>query len=116
MQTKNEAQDLKDGYIYDYISGEQVKATPEEIEKATTKTVRMGGENGFDLTIKNGQVFHKSQHSPITGFVKEIKKLAAPQSVGGYLCYIKDIIFSQTGCENKETKLSEWINLYDQIK
>ncbi len=23
---------LKDGYIFDYISGQQVKATPEEIE------------------------------------------------------------------------------------
>ena len=24
--------DLKDGYIFDYVSGEQVKATPEEVE------------------------------------------------------------------------------------
>ena len=30
--TKTEAEELKDGYIFDYISNEQVKATPEEIE------------------------------------------------------------------------------------
>ena len=27
-----ETETLKDGYIYDYISGVQVKATPEEVE------------------------------------------------------------------------------------
>jgi type I restriction enzyme M protein len=30
--TKTEAEELKDGYIFDYISNEQVKATPEELE------------------------------------------------------------------------------------
>lgn len=30
--TKTETEELKDGYIFDYISNEQVKATPEELE------------------------------------------------------------------------------------
>lgn len=29
---------------------------------------------------------------------------------------IKEIIFSKTGCQDVETTLSEWLEIYDQIK
>lgn len=93
------------------------KATPEEIEKAKTKVVRMGGEKGFDLTIHDKKIYHNNED--ITGYVEVIYTLYNSKNVKkieGYDFHIKDIILSKTGCENKETLLSEWLSLYDMIK
>jgi hypothetical protein len=92
------------------------KATPEEIEKATTEVVRMGGENGFDLTVKNKKIYHKNED--ITGYVSNVKQWwwrNCDQNFNTYSFKIKDIILSKTGCESKETRLSEWIALADKI-
>lgn len=97
------------------------KATPEEIAVAQTKTVRMGGVNGFDLVVKGKKVFHKSDD--ITLYVYDIQ-----ETFGGLLKHHvstkgikydfipKDLIISKTGCESKETKLTEWLALYELIK
>lgn len=98
------------------------KATLEEIAAAQTKTktVRMGGENGFDLIVKDGKVFHKTED--ITDYVTQVHnswklRMEADRIYGAnYAFKIKDIILSKTGCENKETKLSEWLALYELIK
>lgn len=101
-----------------WIFGKHVRfATPEEIEKAKTKVVRMGGENGFDLTIYDKKIYHNTED--ITGYVQTICALYPKHDVkkiGGYDFHIKDIVLSKTGCENKETYLSEWISLYEMIK
>lgn len=97
------------------------KATLEEIAAAQTKTVRMGGENGFDLVVKGKKVFHKSDD--ITLYVHDIQEtfgelLKHHVSTKGikYDFIPKDLIISKTGCENKETKLTEWLALYELIK
>lgn len=91
------------------------KATTEEIEATATETVRMGGESGFDLTIKNGKVFHKSEE--ITEFVKELKEWWTnlfwmfSSNGGTRKVRYKDIIYSQTGCEHIETSIHEWLKV-----
>jgi hypothetical protein len=83
-------------------------ATPEEINAAIQTVIRMGGENGFDLTVKNGRVYHKTED--ITNFVKEVQlHFNQTCKIAGYDFVIKDILLSKTGCESKETKLSEWL-------
>ncbi len=97
------------------------RATPEEIELAQVKVVRMGGENGFDLTVKRGRVFHKSED--ITLYVQDVYETCGDwldrraATLGNkYDFYPKDLIISKTGCETKETKLTEWLALYKLIK
>jgi len=96
-------------------------ATKEEIEIAQTKTVRMGGENGFDLVIKGNKVFHKTDD--ITLYVEDIYEtygiLLDPKTSSkgtSYDFHPKDLIIGKTGCQNKETKLTEWLALYEMIK
>ncbi len=44
---KTETEELKDGYIFDYISGEQVKATPEEIEAVQVFSKQLVEDYGY---------------------------------------------------------------------
>jgi len=41
------SEDLKDGYIFDYISGEQVKATPEEVEAVQVFSKQLVEDYGY---------------------------------------------------------------------
>lgn len=89
----------------------------EPVYEEEIKTVRMGGSEGFDLTVKNNKVFHKSED--ITQYIKDIYNSFSAKSrrvIAGYDFHAKDVILCKTGCENKETKLSEWLALYDMIK
>jgi len=97
------------------------KATPEEIAVAQTKTVRMGGVNGFDVKIIGKEIFQGN--SPITLYVEDIYEtynslLIPKESSKGtsYDFHPKDLIIGKTGCQNKETKLTEWLALYEMIK
>lgn len=114
-------------YVIQYESGRVIshnkirKATQEEITAAQVKTVRMGGENGFDLTVTGKKVFHKSED--ITLYVHDIQEtfgellqLKVSSKGVAYDFQPKDLIISKTGCENKETKLTEWLALYELIK
>lgn len=47
---KTEKEELKDGYIFDYISGEQVKATPEEIEAVQVFSKILVEDYGYPKT------------------------------------------------------------------
>ena len=96
-------------------------ATKEEIEIAQTKTVRMGGVNGFDLVIKGNKVFHNSDD--ITLYVEDIYEtyndLLSPKEISKgsqYAFHPKDLIIKKTGCQNKDTMLTEWLALYEMIK
>lgn len=97
------------------------RATPEEISEAQTKVVRMGGENGFDLVIKGDKVFHKTDD--ITLYVEDIYEtyndLLSPKEISKgsqYAFHPKDLIIKKTGCQNKDTMLTEWLALYEMIK
>lgn len=95
--------------------------TWEPVYEEKSTVVRMGGENGFDLTVKGKKVFHGSED--ITLYVHDIQEtfgeLLQPKvsSKGEKYDFIpKDLIISKTGCENRETKLTEWLALYELIK
>lgn len=94
------------------------KATPEEIEQATIKTVRMGGVDGFDLTVKGGKVYHKSED--ITDYVNNVNKefgsFINNHKMNSNLDFtISDMIIAKSRCESKKTMLSEWVNIYKLI-
>jgi hypothetical protein len=87
-------------------------ATPEEIEAAKTKNFKVGN---FEITVKNGKAYHKNDD--ITRFVVElVEALYRPLTFSAYTASVKDVIFSKTGCENSESKLSEWKQVYDELK
>lgn len=90
-------------------------ATPEEIEAAQTKTFNM---NGFDIVVKGGKAYHGTED--ITAFVTGCNVAynnlhISYKAVAGYDFIIGDVILSKTGCQNKETKLSQWIKVYNYI-
>lgn len=93
------------------------KATQEEIQNhlvslAKEKVVSVGGK--FDVKIKDGEIYHKSDN--ITTFVKELINFFSfdDDEFGGYKAIVKDIVFSKTGCQNVETKLSDWKEVMDE--
>ena len=87
-------------------------------EEPKEQIVRMGGINGFDLTIKDNRILHNL--SDITAYVKLINTIYSntikENIVGNYCFNIKDVILEKTGCEYKETMLSEWLAIYELIK
>lgn len=88
-------------------------ATPEEIAKASETVYIMGihTTNTFNLIVKEGKCFHKSED--ITNYVKDVQSSYAGsicnRTFASYTFNVKDIIISKTGCENKETYLSQWL-------
>jgi len=95
---------------------EEIATTWEAVYKSKEVVIRMG--NSFDLTIKDGKVWHKSDN--ITQFVQNLVNcfdyVNKDQSYGQYKAQFKDVIFSSTGCERTETKLSEWILVYNELQ
>lgn len=112
----------KIGYIagkYVYVAGTTYNteitdirhATPEEIEETKSKTFKVGN---FEITVKNGKAYHKNDD--ITTFVVElIEALYRPLTFGGHTAKVKDVVFYKTGCENGESKLSEWRQVYNEL-
>lgn len=90
------------------------KATKEEIEAAQSKTFKVGN---FEILVKGGKAFHKSDD--ITAFVKGLKEDLPMMNktfiAGSFKYTIGDIIFSSTGCESSESKLSEWLKVYNAL-
>lgn len=88
----------------------------EPVYKSQEEVYNMGG---FNLTIKPEGIFHKNEN--ITKFVKEmIEKFTSTSfqffSFGGYQANAKEILFSKTGCESSETRLSQWKAVYEIYK
>jgi hypothetical protein len=99
----------------------------EPVYEDVEKIIRMGGENGFDLKVTSKGIFHKNEN--ITEYVKSVYsfwtslKIEAGLNYGklyfnNYAFHLKleSITLEQTGCENKETKLTEWLNVYEEYK
>lgn len=87
----------------------------EPVYKSNEEVFSMGS---FNLTIKDKKVYHNTEN--ITSFVKDLVETLDERSHKPYAMYykaiIKDITFSKTGCEHNETKLSDWIKVYNKIK
>ena len=98
----------------EYGVTKEIVETWEPVYKSKEVVIKMG--NSFDLTIKDGKVWHKSDN--ITQFVQNLVNcfdyVNKDQSYGQYKAQFKDVIFSSTGCERTETKLSEWILVYNE--
>ena len=71
----------------------------------------------FNLKVTPDGIFHKSEN--ITIFVSNLVEWSSNNTIsrhGNYSVIRKDIIFSQTGCEHSETKLSQWIEVWNTYK
>ena len=92
------------------------KATQEEIKASQQKVIFVGGK--FDVTLKDGKIYHKSDD--ITQFVELLIKsnnIVGTSSIyGKFSATISDIVFSKTGCQNVETRLSDWAEVYKQFQ
>lgn len=75
------------------------------------KMVSVGGK--FNVTIKNNRIWHDSDN--ITDFVKTLNsELQTCYVFDSYAVYISDMIFCRTGCQNVETKLSDWRKVWEE--
>ena len=82
----------------------------EPIYKSEEKIINIG----FDVKVTSEGIFHDSDN--ITEFVMYMNDyysnhsitLDSNQHFGDYTAVPKDVIFSKTGCQNVETKLSDW--------
>jgi hypothetical protein len=89
----------------------------EEIASVQEQKISMGE---FNLLIKPTGIFHNNDN--ITNFVEELYRtygVATTRFFGSYAAVVKDITFSRTGCESSETKLTDWIkvwNIYQKLK
>jgi hypothetical protein len=83
----------------------------EPVYESKEVTVSMGE---FNLTVKPNGIFHKNED--ITTFVKELVECYTKPFLVNYGASIKDITFSRTGCESSETKLTDWINVWNTYR
>lgn len=119
--------EVKQGDIYvidspEFATNQKVRGCKMEVEVVRTwepvyqieaVTIKMG--DSFDLTIKDGKVFHKAED--ITAYVESLTKyFYHNQKFNGYDATIDEITFSKTGCEKVTTKLSEWEAVYKILK
>ena len=96
-----------------WVFGKHVRlATPKEIEKSKGKIISVGGQ--FDVTVKSTGVYHGNDD--ITKFVEGIISMKDGTVGGSYSFIISDITFSKTGCQNKETKLSDWKKVWGEYQ
>lgn len=90
----------------------------EPVYKSEEKIINIG----FDVKVTSEGIFHKSDN--ITEFVmymndyynREFLVLNKEQQFGMYGAIPKDVIFSKTGCQNVETKLSDWKKVWEAYK
>lgn len=89
----------------------------EPVYEKQEKVINMGS---FNLTVKPEGIFHSSED--ITTFVKGISanlgKFISNKKYGKlgkeYDFTVKDVIISKTGCQNSETKLSQWLAVWEE--
>lgn len=85
----------------------------EPVYEKQEKVISMGS---FNLTVNPEGIFHNSED--ITDYVKTIYQQYAGfdklYKFGKYDFKQKDIILSKTGCENSETKLSQWLAVWEE--
>jgi hypothetical protein len=105
---ENYVNNLKKAGVLD-VWFEPIYQTIDKIEE-----VKMNDNFYLKVNITTKQVFHSNEN--ITAFVKEVVEHFSISRFAGYGLDIKDLVFSKTGCQNKETKLQQWIDIYEMIK
>ena len=89
----------------------EIVETWEPVFKSEEKVISVGGK--FNVTIKNNQVWYGSDN--ITDFVLEMLSMSELFKFGSYQVQVADIIWKRTGCQNVETKLSDWKEVYKEM-
>lgn len=90
---------------------QEIVETWEPIYEEEVKTINMGS---FNLTVKDKKVFHKNED--ITNFVKYlVENYDRSYRIQSFTVEIDEITFKTTGCQHN-TKLSDWLKVYDMIK
>lgn len=71
----------------------------------------------FNLKVKDKRVYHNGNED-ITDYVKSMGEWYEniPKKFGKYDFIVMDITLSKTGCESKETHISQWLKVYNLIK
>lgn len=88
------------------------RATKEEIEAVKSQIISVSGQ--FDVKVTANGIWHNTDN--ITKFVEGILNLGIGGSCGNYGYNVSDVIFSKTGCQNKETKLSDWRKVWEEYQ
>ena len=82
-------------------------------ESLETKYTMGSNGNTFELIVKDGRCFHKQED--ITNYLRDVQEFARrlPTKFGNYdfKLDIDSIKINKTGCESKETLLSQWLNI-----
>jgi hypothetical protein len=82
----------------------------EPVYEEETKTFKVGN---FGIVVRDGKAFHKQDN--ITDFVKGLCERATTGNFGGYTFHIEDITFAATGCQKQQSKLSEWMQVWNAL-
>lgn len=85
-----------------------------EPEKPKEENVSMNGQ--FSLRVTKDGIFHGNEN--ITEYVANVVDFAnsIPTKFDKYDFHYSEMKLSKTGCESKETKLSDWINVWKKYK
>lgn len=86
----------------------------EPVYKSKEEIVSMNGQ--FSLKVTRDGIFHNNEN--ITEYVAEVLDWvnSIPIKFGKYDFHYSEIKLSKTGCESKETKISDWINVWKKYK
>lgn len=94
-----------------YALPKEIVETWEPVYKEVDTEFDMGG---FKLTVNSQGIFHKSEN--ITRFCGGLHEAFnnISKGIAGYNVGLKEVIFSQTGCEKSETTLTKWLDVYEK--
>ena len=85
----------------------------EPVYEDAEKTISVGGK--FNVVVRNKEIWHKSDN--ITTFVKSLcDSFKGTHNAANYTYDVKEVVFSRTGCQNVETKLSDWLKVLKEIE
>lgn len=87
------------------------------VYKDQEKVFTMGfGEDTFEVKVKDGKAYHGTDD--ITSFVEGLNEaFNIPTVLGGYSYTLEDknVIFSSTGCQCKNSSLEQWDEVHDAL-
>lgn len=69
----------------------------------------------FEIAVRSGKAWHKSDN--ISNFVRELcEYFCVSMKFDKFLATVGDVTFSATGCQISNSKLSEWLEVYNALK
>lgn len=97
----------------EYVIPKEIVENWEPCYKTKEQVFNMGS---FEVVVKDGKAFHKNDD--ITNFVKRLIETFYNKDmyiIDNYRATVEDITFSKTGCQNNQTKLSDWKKVYNAL-